>query len=146
MGCLHCCACRFCICVRLCDCDACQMSGTKPLEVAFNPGRANIPPIHAAMSSLAPFHMSTAVGGYVRGSASWCVQAGWLILKSFPEHVDVLAFMNAVEVLQREFSAIACLALQQYVFPPLYLFSTMSFLHLLNAHAILMAALILTGC
>lgn len=25
------------------------------------------------------------------------VQAGWLILKSFPEHVDVLAFMNAIE-------------------------------------------------
>ena len=24
-------------------------------------------------------------------------QAGWLILKSFPEHVDVLAFMNAIE-------------------------------------------------
>lgn len=29
------------------------------------------------------------------------VQAGWLILKSFPEHVDVLAFMNAVDVLRR---------------------------------------------
>lgn len=27
------------------------------------------------------------------------VQAGWLILKSFPEHVDVLAFMNAIESL-----------------------------------------------
>ena len=27
------------------------------------------------------------------------VQAGWVILQSFPEHVDVLAFMNAVETL-----------------------------------------------
>ncbi len=27
------------------------------------------------------------------------IQAGWLILKSFPEHVDVLAFMNAIESL-----------------------------------------------
>lgn len=24
------------------------------------------------------------------------LQAGWLILKSFPEHVDVLALMNAI--------------------------------------------------
>ena len=24
------------------------------------------------------------------------LQAGWLILESFPEHVDVLAFMNAI--------------------------------------------------
>lgn len=34
--------------------------------------------------------------------AVMCVQAGWLILKSFPEHVDVLAFMNAVDVLRRK--------------------------------------------
>lgn len=31
-------------------------------------------------------------------------QAGWLILESFPEHVDVLAFMNAIDNLYGESS------------------------------------------
>lgn len=32
------------------------------------------------------------------------LQAGWLILESFPEHVDVLAFMNAIDNLYGESS------------------------------------------
>lgn len=31
------------------------------------------------------------------------LQAGWLILESFPEHVDVLAFMNAIDNLFGKF-------------------------------------------